>query len=127
MSVFPGIQLTSPMIANVAFPLDRKTYCADKTERNTLTVTQRWLWMLVWVVSESKRFRMSNEPWTTSTTDSDWTIFGAWWTQTGTGSPEWVIDPVAGQIYIDTGWTIYFNPAASGTTGWQMIQSQPIE
>jgi len=126
MTWFAGIQLTSPMVENTAFPLDRKTYCADKTERNGLSVTQRWKWMQVWVVSELNRFKLNNEPLTTNTTDSDRGIFGWASFLSWSWNPEWVVDSSAWQIYVDTAeLQFYMNPNTSWNTWRQLLQTSP--
>lgn len=81
MAFLSWIQLSSQLIENTAWPLDWKQRL-DTNTRLELSITQRWIWMLVYDTDLDLYKQLVNEPWTTNTTNSDWETFWTWiwWT-----------------------------------------------
>lgn len=77
MSQISWIQLASQIVENTAWPLDAKMKLSTANRLN-LSTTQRWIWMIVYDTDIWKWKTLLNEPWTTSTQESDWNDFISW-------------------------------------------------
>lgn len=92
MTDIPGIQISSGFARNSPGPLDLKTNLTT-SERLSLTSVQRWLGMIVYDNELGKWKKLTTNPATDTTTESDWIDF------ISSGGVDWTVDQ-GGSEYI---------------------------